>query len=69
MTFPHRLEINENSFKNTINIVNNLNLHFANIGNQNGSSLNFSSSSTKINSNSFIWINVQENEITNIIKS
>ena len=30
--FPHRLDINENSFTKPVEIVNKLNIHFANVG-------------------------------------
>jgi len=49
--FPHILEVNEKSLNNPIDIVNNLNLHFVNIGkticSKSGNHLNFSSYSIK----------------------
>ena len=69
--FPYKLEINEESFTNPVEIVNNLNLHFSNIGKQ--TCLNSKSSQNSFISrpryyyNSFAWFEVHEKEISGII--
>ena len=71
--FPHKLEINEESFTNPVEIVNKLNLHFSNIGKQtclNSKSSQNSFSTSPINYyNSFAWFEVHEKEISDIIKN
>ena len=71
--FPHILKVNEKSVNNPIDIVNNLNLHFVNIGKttclKSGNRLNFSNYNIKTISNSFVWSDVEENEVINIIKN
>ena len=70
--FPNQLDINENSFTKPIDIVNNLNNYFANIGLQTGikkSDAPNTPNKIKSISNSFFWLDVTEIEIFNIIKS
>ena len=71
--FPHKLEINEESFTNPVEIVNKLNLHFSNIGKQtclNSKSSQNSFCTSPINyHNSFAWFEVHEKEISDIIKN
>ena len=71
--FPYKLEISEESFTNPVEILNNLNLHFSNIGKQ--TCLNSKSSQNSFISrpryyyNSFAWFEVHEKEISDIIKN
>ena len=70
--FPHRLDINQKSYTEPIDIVNKLNTHFSNIGKHNstkiGSPLNYTDNMRNV-SNSFFWFDVTETEVFNIIKN
>ena len=70
--FPYKLEINEESFTNPDEILNNLNLHFSTIGKQtclnSKSSQNSFISSPRYYYKSLARFEVHEKEIGDIIK-
>ena len=71
--FPHKFEINEDSLSDPVEIVNNLNLYFSNIGKQTClnsiSYQNFSINGQRSYYKSFVWFDIHEKELSDIIKS
>ena len=71
--FPHKLEINEDSLSDPVEIVNILNLYFSNIGKQTClnsiSYQNFSINGQRSYYKSFVWFDIHEKELSDIIKS